>query len=716
MNGARSTVREAGLKPWMLMGLLVLMTLTVYSPVLKGGFIWDDDWYITQSGLTRSPEGLVGVWITTHTENYWPLTSNVFWLEWRLWMMNAGGYHTVNVLFHALNACLLFGILRRLTVRSAWLVALLFAVHPVNVSTAAWISETKNTLSMAFYLLSILAYLRFEANPRPAAYWLSLGLFLLGLLTKTSIVMLPVVLLLLAWWQRGRITAEDVRRSVPFFALAIAMGLVGMWYVQNRPLDPGWVRDDVFPARLAGAGWIPWFYASKVLLPLNLCMIYPVWKIDAARWIVFLPGALLVIVLMVFWFFRREWGRAGLMGIGYFVITLIPVLGFIDMAYMKVLVADRWQYVSMIGVLALVVSSLSALYERAGLTARRMMAILTVLVVAGLSLLTLRWSAIYADAEKLYRTTLAENPRAWTMYNALGVILKDRGQLAEAEACFKKNIELRPDDFKAHNNLGLVYAARGRNREAAEEYKRAFSIQPDFVTALFNLGNIKKDEGNPEEAIRYYRRGLSINPASPPAHFRLGRYLAEQGKLDEAIAHYRAAVALLPDYVEAWIGMGNALEARGSQQDAISCYRSALKADPNNPDARIHWGNLLAAQGDIMGAIKQYREVLRRVPDFPVALNNLAWFLAVEKDPKLRNADEAVRLAEKAVPLLEKNDPSVLGTLAAAYAAAGRFHEAVETTRRQMAGADHLNETGLVKELNRRMALYEADQMYCEPE
>ena len=353
---------------------IVAITALAYIPAMHAGFIWNDDTFLTENPLIRAPDGLYRFWFTTEPPDYFPLTSSVLWVEWRLWHMNPAGYHVVNVLLHAAGAVLLWRVLCRLKLPGAWLAGVIFAVHPVNAESVAWITEHKNTLPLVFGAASLLVFLNFDEKAGPAfprfqlfKYLLSLALFLLALLSKTSVVMLPVVLLLCAWWRRGRVARKDFLLSLPFLALSLALSAATVWFQYHRAIGPEVVRTDGLLERTAGAGWAAWFYLYKAVVPLALCFVYPRWRTSASVFS-FAPGLLLVAAMVIFWRHRDGWGRAFFFGLGSFLVMLLPVLGFLNVYFMRYsLVADHWQYTALIGIVALGAGGLARMTQAGGL-------------------------------------------------------------------------------------------------------------------------------------------------------------------------------------------------------------------------------------------------------------------------------------------------------------------------------------------------------------
>jgi tetratricopeptide (TPR) repeat protein len=730
--------------------VLVIVTFVAYQPTWHAGFIWDDDLLITDNRMVQARDGLYRFWFTTEALDYYPLTSSFWWLQWRLWGRNAEGYHAANVLLHAANVLLIWIILRHLRIPGAWLAALLFAVHPVNVASVAWISEQKNTLSMLFFALSILCYLRFDEENERYWYGFSLAAFLLALLSKAAVVMLPVVLLGCVWWLRGRLRSRDWLRAAPFFALSILLGLTTVWFQYHRALNGQVVRASGLFSRLAVAGLAPWFYLSKAVLPLDLCMVYPQWNPAAWGWSGWLPGIALAGGVALLWWKRDGWGRPLLFGFGYFVVMLFPVLGFFDQSFHQYsMVADHWQYYSIAGVAALAAAGAVALGSR--LHREQLQVVGPVAGVVVIVLGTLSWQRclVFRDQETLFRDNLLHNPLAWVAHYNLGVALAQTGKTGEAIAHyeqalrikpgfvevhynlgmalaqtgktgeaiahFEQALRIKPDFAKAHNNLGMALAQTGKIEEAIAHFKQALQVNPDFAEAHGNLGIALAHVGRLPEAIVQYGQALRINPDFAEAHGNLGNALVQAGRVPEAILQYEQALRIKPDYAEAHYNLGDAFLREGKISDAIGQYEQALRLNPNFAEAHKGLGLALKQMGKDPEAAEQYEEALRIKPDYPQALNNLAWLLATHVSTDGADPARAVVLAERACRLTENRVATYLDTLAAAYATAGRFDDAVGTAEKAIQLADSTAQTQLASNIEMRLELYRADRAYYEP-
>jgi tetratricopeptide (TPR) repeat protein len=548
-------------KDWLFCLLLLAVTIIAYQPVWHAGFIWDDDVLLLNNPLIKLANGWWRVWFA-RSNDYVPATSTTFWLEWRLFGANAPGYHLDNVLLHALDAVLLWRVLRRLLIPGAWLAAAIFVLHPVNVESVAWIAERKNTLAMLFYACTLLWYLRFEDTGHRRWYWLSAGAFVVGIFSKTAVAPIPFVLLGIAWWRRGRIGRKDLCRSLLFFAIAVAASLLAI----SIQLEAGAaeVRTDNFLVRLVGAGWSVLFYLYKTLLPLNLIFVYPRWRIDIANVLSYIPLTLLVGGLALCWRCRRTWGKGLLFALGYFIVALLPVLGFVNIYFMRYsLVADHWQYFAIIGPICLA----AALIRKV---------VLATMLLLTLGVLTWQQCGIYAGQETLWRETIARNPDCWMAHDNLGVCLLARGDTAEAIASYHKALEIKPDYERALYNLGLALFCRGDLDGAIAQYRHALDIKLDFVVARSNLGVALEQKGELEAAIVQYRKALEIQPGSSEVLVNLGNALSKKGQFDEALEMYRQALEVNPANEDAHLNRGIALFRNGNMDGAIAEYRAAL--------------------------------------------------------------------------------------------------------------------------------------------
>jgi len=572
---------------WAVLVLAGLAALA-YVPALRGGFVFDDDNLLTKNPLIQASDGLSRIWFTSEPVDYWPVTLTSFWAEWRLWGADPAGYHIDNLLLHIASALLLWLILRRLGLLGAYWAALLFAVHPVNVQSVAWIAERKNTLSLLFFLLSIRAFLATKwggaEKSNPSAYGLSLFAFVLAMLSKGSVAVLPLVLLGLVAWRR-RLQAADFLKAAPYLAVAVVLTLVNIQF-QNHGLTAP-IRAAGLAERMLDAGAVVWFYLGKALLPVDLTFIYPLWRVRPADLLWWLPLAVAAAVTgFLGW---KAWlGPSRAKGKGwkaaffawcYFGVALIPVMGFADINYMKYsLVADHYQYLALIGVC----SWAAATWWAGGIAVNLRLKFGVAAGVAGLlAILTWRQAGMYRDAETLYRATLARNPQCWLADNNLGIVEVNSGRRAEARAHFLRALELNPEYAEAHFNLGLLlYKEPGGMPAAEDHFARAVQLSPRYAEARYYLANSLGDLGRTEEAITQYEEAIRWRANFPDAQLNLGSTLAGAGRVAEALPHFEEAVRLNPGSAQAQLNLAFALREVGRVQDGEVHYEKAIRLDP----------------------------------------------------------------------------------------------------------------------------------------
>jgi len=681
--------------------LIVFACLAVYIPAIRSGFAWDDDSMLTES-IALKEDGLYKCWFTSQQPNYWPITWTSYWLEHKLWELKPAGYHITNILIHTACVLLIWRILVQLNVPAAFAAALIFAVHPVNVESVAWIAQRKTVLAMLFFLLALFYYLRFDQAGKRVFYVLSVTLFILAMLSKGSVVGLPVVILLCIWWLHKTIARRDILRSIPFFVVSAVMSVVEIWFQYNRAIGEDVVRSDSFLSRLAGAGWAVWFYLYKVVLPIHLTFIYPRWKIDPTNWVSYVPGLLLLVLLVLAWRHRRGWGRPVFFALSFYIVMLLPVLGFFNIYFMRYsLVADHYQYVSIIGLISFAAAVSYGVLDRLGSPGANTAKALGVLVVAIFAIFTWRQCHIYKDIETLWSDTLQKNPNSSIAHSGLGFALQSQGRFDEAISYYYQVIQIEPKNESAYNNLGNTLASMGRFDEAVSHYNNALRIKPNYATAHYNLAQALKSQGRIDEAISHYNKALSIKPDYAGAHINLGIVLKSQGKIDEAMSHYREALQIKPDSAEAYYNLGNALKSQGKLEEAISSYEKSLHLNPKDAEICNNMGSVLQIQGKLDEAISYYRRSVTIDPNYAAGHNNLGNALA-----SAGRLDEAIAHIERAVALTKRQNAAILSTLTAVYAARGRFDDAAATAQEalEIASADKNND--LADQIRKKLELY----------
>jgi tetratricopeptide (TPR) repeat protein len=610
--------------------LIVAAGFCVYLPALHGDWIWDDEWYITKNPLLQDPGALWKIWFVPGSwVEYYPIHETALWLQWQLWGNDTFGYHVINVALHVTSALLVWRLFAKLGLRLAWLGGFIFALHPVQVESVAWIVELKNTLSLPPFLLAMCAWVDYEDQGRPRDYFLALGLFLAAMLCKITMAPFPVVILLYAWWKRDRIGWRDLKAATPFFAISVTLGAGAIWvgntYDQNTHTVPDVVVLGGILPRMALAGLSLSFYLWNCLWPVGLLSIYPQWTIEPSNLAQFLPWPILAGIACALWLKRATWGRHGLLGLGFFLLFLAPFLGFIAISYMEFTwVMDHFLYIPIIGLIGLLVAGLGQWEERLSPALRPWALGAISAAVVLMALESHAYASIFFNNETLWTYTVERNPASATAHNNLGAALTSAGKKSEALVQFRKAVHLQPDFPEAQDNLGAALMQEGRPSEAIGPLERGLQLKPDNVLTLNNLASALAQTGRLPEAIERFQQALRIDPNDALLRDNLANALLLTGHVPEAMDQLAQSLRINPNVAATYYVLGGALMKAGRTAEAIDRFQQALNIDPNFLPARNNLGTALIQAGRISEAIEQYQKVLGIDPDNATAQHNLA--------------------------------------------------------------------------------------------
>ena len=645
-------------------------------------------------------------------------------------------------------------------------VAAIFAIHPLHVESVAWVSERKDVLSGLFFMLTLLMYDRFVEQSKIQSpkskmfYGLALLIFAMGLMSKPMLVTLPFVLLLLDYWPLRRFELSTlnsdqsragsqlstisrlVLEKLPFFLLSAASCVITILAQQKaRAIIP----TDALPLfdRIGNASISYVVYLGQMLYPARLAIFYPhlenlpLWKIVLS--LIFVAG-------ITAGAFALRRGRPYLLvGWLWYLGTLVPVIGLLQVGAQAW--ADRYTYLPLIGVFIMIAWGARDLFSF-WQCRRQALGFASLIVVAALMVCASIQTSHWRNSESLWIHTLACTSRNYVAHCDLGSVLAKQGRVAEAIEQYQATLELKPDYADAHNNLAILLAGQGKTAEAVKHYQRALEIKPDFAAAHNNWGNALAVKGQINEATEHYQQALQLDPDFGEAHNDLGALLLGQGRTAEAMQHFRKAAELIPDNADVQNNLGTVMAdqgrttealkyfqkaielkhdsakthfnlatlfvARGQLDEAIKHYQQALELMPDFTRARYQFGLVLQTRGKFAEAVAQFEKILELDPKHIASQNNLAWLLATCPDNSVRNGNKAVELAQQAVQLSRGRSPEILDTLAAAYAEAGRFPEAIETARQASDLSTALNNKPLAEAIQTQLHFYETNSPYHE--
>ncbi|CAN5534133.1 tetratricopeptide repeat protein [soil metagenome] len=621
--------------------LIIMAGLFIYAPSFHGGWLWDDDQEITQNAVLRDTSGgLIKIWKGEAGADYLPLKSTFQWVLFNTFLpaekngqVDSTGYHLVNVFLDLIGALLVWKLMLRLGLRGAWLGGLLFAIHPIMVESVAWVSELKNTLSMPLLLLSMLAYINYDEREKTSDLILSAVLFLASGLVKASVIMYPVTILLFCWWRRGTIRSKDLMSSAPFFLVSLILAYLTIHFQWERAIAhekipvadillpsalhivpasfwsltfwaQEWAQLWELPSRIswvgifsrtATAGMSILWYLYKSVLPFDLLPIYPKWDVNPpsvlqlSSWVVIIGG------LVFLWIKRNVWGRGILFGLGFFLISLFPIIGFIKMSYMRITwAADHLIYLPVLGLICLIAAALGDWYYRADAHMKRYLLGFGV-AAFGLLVWQSHWYAgVFANEYEMWTYTLKHNPNAWQAHSRLGKVLLEMGRNDDAFSHIKSSVDLRPDLAETHNNYGAMLEKKGDTEGALVQLRAAVDRAPDVPIYRINLASLLVRLKSYDEGREVYESLLNGDPKNPDVKgdpnnptflCNYGVALFFLGKNDEAIAAFQKALSINPDLKDAKENLATALKKR----DAASSLQPPPPAG----------GGLLGAPSDI---------------------------------------------------------------------------------------------------------------------
>ena len=582
-------------------GLLIVMAIITYIPVIKADFVSiDDPLLITGNKQLFDTEGLKAIWANPRAQPmYCPVVTTAFWIQYHMWGLKPQGYHLVNVLFHGLSAVLLFMILMRLCVPGAWLASAVFLIHPLQVESLAWVAELKNVLSGFLSLASVWTFLKFNppdsdrSERGPIRYYtITLFLFVGALLSKPTASTMAPVLLLVYWWKRGRFILRDTLYIAPMFVLGLITGAIAIWVENPMIIAEGANAADLASGgvginfsiieRCLIAGRAIWFYAIKLLWPVNLTVFYTRWRIDATTWGQYLYTITAIASVSALWRLRRRIGRGPIVAVLIFAGTIAPLSGLVINSYMRIsFVADHFQYMACIGLIALASASGVTLFRRLGLKFKWLEHALGALVILSLASLSWRQGNFYKRSENLFTHFMEICPDSPVAQNNMGLISYQKGELDKAISYYGGAIRLWPGFAGAHYNIGLAFQRKGEWDEATSHFYEAVRLNSKNPYAQSSLGLGLFKQGKYDEAIPHFYEALRLNPDDAKAHINLAYIFIRQGKFDEAIAHFSAALAIDPGNANVHYNLGLLFLQKGDSEKAIMEFKTALGIDPN---------------------------------------------------------------------------------------------------------------------------------------
>ncbi len=702
---------------------LALAVWAVFGQTVRFDFInYDDDAVVYENPVVTRGLDLheIGRVFTQNSDRdaWFPITDISHMLDWQLYGPYSGGHHLTNVLLHAAAAIVLFLVFQMMTGarwRSAF-VAAAFAIHPLRVESVAWVAERKDVLSGLFFMLALWAWIQHVqsrilvqkpasaiewGDPRDwtAAYYWALALFVLGVLSKSMIVTLPVILLLLDFWPLQRLSLGSFPKLLlekwPFILISAAGCILTVLTQPHVVLS---VHDFTWPWRLGNALLAYVDYLQHTFYPIGLSLLYPHPPDHLPAMNLGFSVAILLIISAGSFLTRRKcpWLLTGWL---WYLIMLLPVIDIMQAGDQTR--ADRYTYLPQIGLFIFVAWGATDLL-RALPFRRVVLGSAAAAVLAALSIAAHAQTSYWKNSISIWSRTLSFWPLSYIAHCNLGVALADQGDVQAAVQHFNRALEINPGDAKSLNNLGKILTGQGNPGAALTDFYQALKLDPENVPVLNNLSVALAAQGKVSDAVQDLDRAIQLKPEDANSYFNLGNIYAARADYDDATLNYQQALEINPDYAEARCNLGLTLARQGKLSDAIEQYERAIRVKPQYLDALNDLGGALAAQGDMNAAAAYYQEALDLKPDDPNTLNNLGVILA-----RQHKIDDAIKCFNRAIQL-NPNDPSSYNNLGIALASQGKVAEAIEHLQQALALARAQNNTVLEDSILERLNRYQA--------
>ena len=689
---------------------IVVATLVAYESMRHNSFVsYDDPRYITENPDIKAPitwQSLGRAFTQPHYYMWHPLTTFTNMLNYELFGLNPVGHHLVSLLLHIVSALLLFRILSDMT-GTTWtsaFVAAVFALHPVQVESVAWAAELKTILSGLFWLLTMAVYIRYTKQPSAGRYVLLLLVFGLCILTKPTVVTLPLVLLLLDYWPLGRVKPVATRshrgewgrhtastpmgkgrqevsmrrlitEKIPLFVLSAILSVI-TFSVQQRGGAVMPLEKMPLDFRIANTFISYMRYIGKTIWPSRLAAFYPPLPANFPKTVETMC-LLLFILITAFSIYIGRRKKYAAVGWLWYIGTLVPMIGLVQAGAQAM--ANRYMYIPMLGLLIIITWTVKDFVANRPRW-KMVPAVLAAVVLSSAIILTRMQVRHWQNSMTLFEYTLKVSENNALAENSYGCALLEAGRVDEAVLHLSKAVRISPIFSEARNNLGKVFLKHGKLNEAIACFNELIKRKQDSAEVYYHLAMALSMQKKYDDAIKCLAKVLMLNPEYPGAHRKIGAALLATGKIDEAIPHLNEALQINPDQAQVCANLGTAYTQLSKYRLAIQNWTRAVELEPNSADV----------------------------------LNNLAWLLATVDDASVRDANKAIEFAQRACELIGYKEPAVLDTLAAAYAAAGRFNDAVTTAERAVNTAKARGQEDMVSEIQNHIELYKAGRAYIQ--